>query len=208
MKRISRIFSRIYLKNESGFTLIELMLAILITGILVTGIATAILQVMAVKALSSNILTASTQVENVYHYLIRDIQMCQNVTAEEEGSLIVLRWSWPEMDPYHRVDYQLDEDTGDLYRIHRIYENDGTTLASETRLRVARFIDADPDLTKCIVYPELCCFVDPRDEEECTECPESDEQQSVEITISASIGGYKGRTETRVIEVTPRLDTS
>ena len=76
-------------KNQRGFTLIELMVAIGITSLIIGGIVTTIFQVFNVSTLSNNHMLALRQVQNAGYWISHDAQMAQFTDAEsviiEEG---------------------------------------------------------------------------------------------------------------------------
>ena len=186
--RKSRMMSKIFRQKEEGASLIELLVAIAISGVLIGGIATAVMQVMIVKAMSANMVTATKQVENAFHYLIKDVQMSQNITAPEEleePEWLEFTWYWADEDaPYHWVDYEIEEDK--LYRHETAFklEDDELVLVRELRIRVAQYIDTD------LLHWELS--------------GQGTDEENLEITIAATVGGYRSATETRVIAVAPR----
>jgi len=66
-------------KNQRGFTLIEVLIAIAISGIIGGSITMVISQVFDVNARSVTHMTAVSEVENAIHWIARDAQMAQNV---------------------------------------------------------------------------------------------------------------------------------
>lgn len=161
---------KIYRQNEGGFMVVELLVALVITGIVIIGISTMIFQVLTVKAMSANTITVTKQVESALHHLIRDVQMSQNI-SQTETEWLVLEWTWD--DGYHRVAYEIEADK--LYRNHTI------SGLPETRSLVAQYIDTG--LVDWTLMGE----------------------ESVNITVAASIGGYKPASETRTIQVAQRV---
>ncbi|MFW0860383.1 MAG: prepilin-type N-terminal cleavage/methylation domain-containing protein, partial [Dehalococcoidia bacterium] len=81
-------------KSQRGFTLIELIIAIAITGIIIGGIVMTIFQVISVNALTANHLTAVRQVQNAGHWITSDAKMAQSVaTTGASGFPLTLTWS-------------------------------------------------------------------------------------------------------------------
>ncbi len=120
-------------RNQRGFTLIELMIAVAI-GSLVTGAATmTISQVFTGSARSSNHMIAVRQVQNAGYWVSRDAQMAQTVvTTGATGFPLTL--TWIEWDgTVNEVTYTLTG--GELKRSHSI----GGGAPTETM--VAEFVD-------------------------------------------------------------------
>ncbi len=141
------IFRRLGLihKNQRGFTLIELVIAIAITGLITSGITMTIFQVISGNARSSNHMIAIRQVQNAGYWVSHDAQMAQPqyintidnpVTPERE--LVTLSWADYNGSP-HTVIYTLDLVSSELWR------DDGVQP-----MRVAEFIDPDPTKTRCV----------------------------------------------------------
>lgn len=121
-----------FLRNQIGFTLIEVIIGIAICGILGGGIVTGIYQIGRINDMNNAHVTAVKQVENAVHYLIRDVQMAQNPTISTEASFpLTLSWKSWEDNVQHQITYNLDSE-GNLTR------NYGTTTST-----VAKFIDTD-----------------------------------------------------------------
>ena len=78
------IFHRLGLisKNQRGFTLIGLMLAIAITGIVTAGVTTTMLQVLDGSARINNHMTAVRQVQSAGYWVSHDVQMAKTVEPE------------------------------------------------------------------------------------------------------------------------------
>lgn len=102
MKRLKSI-----VKGQVGLTLIELLIALAITGI-VTGTATMItFQVFDGEARANNHLDALSRVQNAGREISRDAGMAQ-IVEWPEGYIIRLTWYGWEDDKTHRVDYSLE----------------------------------------------------------------------------------------------------
>jgi len=178
MKHISFPFRipKIYRQKEGGFTLVELMVAIAISGMIITVVATMVVQIVAVSAIGDNTVTAAGQVENAFTFVVRDVQMSRSIVdpeTYEDSEWLVLEWLWGEDE--HRVAYEIEGDR--LYRNHTINGSD------EERMLVAQYIDED-----------LCSWE-----------PPDEESEAMKITIVATVGGYQTATEPRIVEVTSRI---
>ena len=77
-------------KNQKGFTLIEMLVALAITGLIGTGIMISISQVINANHQVSSHMIAITQVENAGYWISRDAQMSQSIIADTEN--LTLAW--------------------------------------------------------------------------------------------------------------------
>lgn len=128
-------------KNQGGFTLIEVIVAIVITSIVGVGVTMAISQVFNVNALSNNRITAVKQLENAIYWLNRDAQMAQIVQPNGDAGF-PLNLSWVEWDnTTHQVSYTLED--SELHRNHSI---NGSEPIQNV---VATHINSDVDMTNC-----------------------------------------------------------
>ncbi len=131
---------RSILKHQSGFTLIEVLVATAITGLIGAGIAGAVSHIINVNALTSNHLIVVKQVENAVHWINRDVRMAQ-VTQTSGSSGFPVSFSWVEWDnSSHNVSYVLQDG-----QLHRNASVDG----EEQSIIVADHININPDKTNC-----------------------------------------------------------
>ena len=88
LQRINRNSSR-----QSGFTLVEVLVGIALTGILSIGITAAIAQIFIVNASSVSRMTAIKEVENAIDSMRVDVQMAQNISrGADQGFPLTLSW--------------------------------------------------------------------------------------------------------------------
>ena len=147
-------------KNQRGFTLIELIIAIAITTLIAGGVASALFQVYNVNTLNSNHMTATRQVQNAGFWISQDSQMAQIVdTTDDVGTaeieILFLSWTGWGYDigddkgtDYVEVVYYYDVATSEIWRNEvkttTIYDSDGgpvgTPTSSSSLFRVAQFI--------------------------------------------------------------------
>lgn len=66
-------------RSEQGFTLVEILVAIVITALIGSAVAVSTSQVFHIDAVSMNHQIAITQVENAVHYISRDAQQAQQI---------------------------------------------------------------------------------------------------------------------------------
>ena len=128
-------------KNKCGFTFIEVMVAMVITGLIGGGVATVTYQVLSANAGNDAHMKAVTQVENAVHYITRDVQMAQVVnTTNPSGFPLTLNWL--EWDNTTRsVTYAIQD--GQLERTMSV--NGGSP---DTAI-IAANINPDTALTNC-----------------------------------------------------------
>lgn len=132
------------IKKQSGFTLIEILIALLIVGALSTGITMTISQIFNSNVRNTARMTAVQNVQSAVHWLSRDAQMAQTVqTGGSAGFPLQLNWvEWETNDTYN-VTYSMAN--GEFKR--GISINGGAATESV----IARFIDSDEAKTNCSV---------------------------------------------------------
>ena len=173
-----RIF-RLINKRQRGLTLIELLVALAITGAIAGGISLSIFQTLDYNARGNARMTAVKQVENAIHYIIRDVQMSQLVEPEafpdDDGFPLILTWvEWD--NTVNVITYSIVDN--ELLRSHSL--NGG----SATEQVMARYIDSDPANTHCEFNETDWVF---------------------DLKVTAAVTGYPETiSEVREITVTPR----
>jgi len=89
--------------------MIELVIAIAITGLITGGITMGIFQVIDMNARTSNHMTAVNQVQNAGYWVSLDAQMAQSVNAAgASGFPLTFTWTDWNGDEY-QVDYTLED---------------------------------------------------------------------------------------------------
>jgi prepilin-type N-terminal cleavage/methylation domain-containing protein len=130
-------------RNQRGFTLVEVLIAIVIAGIIGSAVTMTIFQVYDSNARSNTHMKAVKEVENAIHYITRDAQMTQSINrTAPDGFPLTL--AWVEWDGTSRsVTYQIQD--GQLQRIE----------ASNTVV-VAQYIDSGQ--TSCVISGKTLVF--------------------------------------------------
>ncbi len=170
------------IRNQVGLTLIELIIALAITGI-VTGATTYIVfQVFDGEARSNNHMDAISRVQNVGREVSRDAGMAQivSLTDDEDGFPLTLVWSEWEDNDTHQVVYTIEDNN--LKRVHTINGSPSETYTFEY------IIGNDPDSGALVTY----CERDPA-------------TNQLVFTLTATAGfGSQRISETRVYQTAPR----
>lgn len=126
--------------NQRGFSLLEVVLSLAITGILVAGIGSAICQTLNANAMDVSRMTAVKGIENAVNSISRDGLQAQEVDINAEDYFLKLTWvEWKDSST-HVVSYSIKDD-GTLQRSEII--NNATpviTLVSQ---------NIDPVMSSC-----------------------------------------------------------
>jgi prepilin-type N-terminal cleavage/methylation domain-containing protein len=173
---IKRFSLKSLLARGRGFTLVEMLVALSIAGVLGSGVTMAISQVMTVSISSKNQMNAVKQVENALHYVNRDAQMAYEIEPTEGHFPLSLTWNEWELGendlsgPQHQVTYSI----------------------VDNKLERVETVGTDPAVTSTVAS-----YI-----ENTSECTFSD--KVLTVTLTAYVGGFKPATETRTLEVRSR----
>ena len=130
------------LRGQSGLTMVELLVAVSLTGIIGTGIVMGIGHTMNVGGRNSDHGVATAQVRNASYWIRQDARMAQTVQLDPGASGFPLEMAWTEWDgTSHLVTYAVSG--GQLARSHSIDGGAGSVLV------VAGSVDPDPAATYC-----------------------------------------------------------
>jgi len=193
-------------KNQKGFTLIELMIVTAISGLLVSGIAFLIMNMFTVHDQSRSGITALSYVQSAGHFISRDAQMGTLFSTSDDPVTIdkteILTINWTEYwswktelsDPEdensprtisliigHKVAYSLDEGIllRNEYQTVVIREDDPLEYSPYSTTQIAKYIT-------------ICEY----------------NLGSNTLTVTAEIAGLEPRAETRVYNIEPRPDAT
>jgi len=136
----------IFHKEQRGFTLVGLLVALAITGLIAGGITTAISQVFIFNMRITAHMTAIKQVESAVHWISRDAQMAKTITVDpgDTGFPLILTWTDYEGGAPQEVTYRIDS-----AGLWRHFGDD------EQKMRVAQYIDP---ATNCQLSPNKFTF--------------------------------------------------
>ena len=173
-------------RGQRGFSLIELVIVIGITGVVVGGLTMTIMQVLNMDARTRNDMIAVYQVRQAGKLVSEDVLEAQYVNASgTSGFPLILNWTEGTTNYTHKVIYTLDGPIGGPCILWRNYyfNFDSNPMVNSTT-KVAEHID--PDGTDCAPLGLL---------------PSGN---ILYFTVTANVSG---RSETRVYQVSPRPGT-
>jgi prepilin-type N-terminal cleavage/methylation domain-containing protein len=117
--------------RQSGYTLIELMVAVSIMAVASIAAGMAIYQVMGGTEDNNDHMTAIHQVQNAGYWISRDAQMAVSVNTTDDLSFPgFLQLGWTEWDDegtpiYHLAEYLLEESDDNIYSLKRSHSYTG-----------------------------------------------------------------------------------
>lgn len=174
-------------KNQRGFTLVEVLLALAITGIIAGGITMTIFQVFDVSARSSNHMVAIRQVQNAGYWISHDALMAQKPDATGASGFLTLSWvGW---------EYKCAENTCiDAYEVCYTYE--GGKIQRHQKITTDKY-DAEGHLIGRPTETDSSSIA----EHITAEPTVTMDGNKLSVTIIASVGEAR---EERTYEITPR----
>lgn len=72
------------MKGERGFTLVELLISVAITGVIISVLGAAIYHIVTIPEYGNDRMTATHELQNAAHWFSRDGQMAVNATGGDE----------------------------------------------------------------------------------------------------------------------------
>ena len=174
MKRLESL-GKSFRKGERGFTIIELLVALAITGLIAGALSMTIAQIMGSNSQSSNHATVIRQVQNAGYWVSHDVQMAQSdptIDLSADGFPLVITWTeWNGTE--NEVTYTI---TGtDMIRSLSV---NGVPTSS---FIVARYLEVDPTKTLCTFSGGI-----------------------LYLTVTATINDLRTVSETREYQIVPR----
>ena len=170
-------------ERQSGFTLVEMLVALAISAFIISGIAVAVYQMMTINASSTNRIFAITQAQNVGYWISRDAEMAQQIEIGEEENGFPLTLTWTDWDGIgHRAIYTLNAETGKVNRGYYLKPPGAPVYSLGSNTMVAENIEADAERTHCYL----------------------EEDGRLILKVTASVGGFMPVSETRQYEIIPR----
>ncbi len=138
-------------KDESGFSLPELLMGLLLTTSLCTVIAAILVHTNNVVLTNRNHMVTVNQVHNAGYWIQVDTKMAQTIDVDPGTSGLPLILSWTEWDnTNHEVVFELQNSS--LQRTHTI--NSGPSSIHE----IARSVDPASDMTNCQFVDGILTF--------------------------------------------------
>jgi type II secretory pathway pseudopilin PulG len=168
-------------QNQGGFILIELLLALVLTGLISSGIMMSIFQVFNANRQVSSSMIAITQAENLGYWITRDAEMAQSIIAGTENLTLAWGgWEYQSAGNTYVNTYKVSyiQAGSEIRRLQEVttYDSSGQSLRTATsQMLVAKYITA--------IAPEMVG------------------SQLVAVLITASVGEVE---EARTYEITPR----
>lgn len=115
-----------FYKKQSGFTLVEMLIGVLIIGVIGTATATGISQTFSGSIRSNDRLTAINNLSAAGAWITRDVRLSKNtITLNGDSLPINIEWQEYGQSEIYNIDYSLTGNT-----IYRNYSVDGVSTSS------------------------------------------------------------------------------
>jgi prepilin-type N-terminal cleavage/methylation domain-containing protein len=177
MKKLRKIINA-----QSGFSMIEMLVAIAIGGLIIALIVDVTAQTLIINAADSSRMGAVKQVENAIHWMERDGQMANSEMITPADSTVtdfplVLQWTSFEDGYVHTITYNREEGSGVLTR-DEIIDKGGKE---------------DPVTTQTMICDNV------------VSASYLFNGKILEVDLTAHVSDYRSATETRTLYVVPRV---
>jgi prepilin-type N-terminal cleavage/methylation domain-containing protein len=134
-------------KCEKGFTLLELLIAIALTGIVTTAITMIILQTFTGSTRSANHMVAVRQVQEAGYYVSLYAYTAQGTEITgDSGFPLILSWVDFDTGEKHKVEFSLN--SSGLRGLYYVDSGGGYVLDEEKTGKIPAFEAINPDKTK------------------------------------------------------------
>jgi prepilin-type N-terminal cleavage/methylation domain-containing protein len=164
-------------KDQRGFSIIELLVVVVLTGLVTTAITTTFFQVFNMNTRTANHMAALSQVQQAGKLVSEDILQAQMMDdSPVGGEFLILGWNITTV--VHEVTYTLEY--GELWRSESI------NYQPPLETRVAEYIDSDPTETYCELQGDVLIF---------------------KVTATVGEGTWAEESESRIYRVQPRPGT-
>ena len=174
-------------KKQRGFTIIEMLVVLVITGLISTGITMSIFQVInAIDSIPRHMI-AITQVENAGYWITRDAKMAQSIIADTET--LTLAWVGWEYE-------SVGNTCIDTYEVRYTYAGNKfwrhQTITTDKYDSSGNLVEPTaPSLASMLVAENITAITPLMD------------GQKLTVSITASVGEIE---EKRTYEITPRTN--
>lgn len=168
---------------QCGFALVEMLVAIAISGLIVAVIVEVTAQTFIISAADNSRMAAVKQVENAIHWIERDGQMASRTSISPDDSAVTdfplyLQWTGFEDNYTHSVTYALD---GDVLRRREVIEDiDEEPISDSETLICENIVAADSSY--------------------------SFNGEILKVNLTATVDGFRSATESRTLYVIPRVE--
>lgn len=145
-------------QGETGFTLIEVIVAAAIVALIALAANMSLVQVIKGNEPGKNRITAVRQVQNAGYWISCDARMAESVVADNLTPPDFLILTWTEWDDktgdaiHHKCTYFLDDLSGGIAKIKRTH---WSSAGANDQTLVAEYIyydPEDPDNTSKVSY--------------------------------------------------------
>jgi prepilin-type N-terminal cleavage/methylation domain-containing protein len=172
---------RLIHKDQKGFTLIEVLIAVAIFAVVAVAANAVIVQIVQSNRTSSH-MVALRQVQQAGYRVSLDALQAQNITNStgSGGFPLTLNWTTWEGGEFHTVVYNLVNPSGELYQLQR-QATVGTNSTTTTVVGQYIYLGTEPPSS--------------------TQCSWNATEKVLTLNITAMVGL---ETESRTYEIKPR----